>query len=143
SYPDLFLGMEKLKKKWVLSNSSRDLQVREEWQEFERTFETLKEKAGKIDKTLQPSTDAIRSRLKKAVDNLEKKFLRAEKRNQAHALNQLEALKNRYFPSGLQERSENFGAIYARQGEAFIDALIESFHPLDFKFTIVEFAEKN
>lgn len=142
TYPDLFQDPELVKKKWVLKYSENDLQLRREWQELDQVFVKLKEKAGKIDKSLQPSTEAIQSRLKKALENLEKKLIRAEKRNHAASLRHIDAMREKFFPKGsLQERSENFGLLYAKHGKNFIDCLIAAFHPLDFKFTIIEFDE--
>jgi bacillithiol synthase len=139
-----FKDPEAIKKEWVLEHSDKDLHVNEEWQELEAVFKKLKSKAGVIDRTLQPSTEAIQARLKTALRNLEKKFLRAEKRNHETSLKQILTLKEKYFPNGsLQERSENFGTFYSRYGRQFIDGLIEAFHPLEFKFTIIEFEEKN
>ncbi|MGB4399645.1 MAG: bacillithiol biosynthesis BshC, partial [Daejeonella sp.] len=88
---------------------------------------------------LVASSDAVNARLNKALKTLEGKLMRAEKRNYSDALNQIDSLKTQLFPrSGLQERTENFGLFYVKYGRSFIDALIESFKPLDQKFTIIE-----
>jgi hypothetical protein len=51
----------------------------------------------------------------------------------------IEQVKTKLFPNGgLQERSENFGLFYVKQGKTFIQTLIENFKPLDLKFTILE-----
>ena len=85
------------------------------------------------------SAAAVEVRLKKAMENLEKKLLKAEKRKHTGALEQLEKIHAHVFPrGGLQERSENFGPYFAGQGPAFIDTLIENFHPLEGKFTLFQ-----
>ncbi len=143
-YPAIFRDPALLKNQWVLNNSEADLHLHQEWQELSHIFEKMKAKAGIIDKTLEPSTEAILARLKKALDNLEKKMLRAEKRKHETSLNQVLSIKDKYFPGGsLQERTENFGVYYATYGRDFISGLLDAFHPLQFKFSIIEFEEKN
>jgi uncharacterized protein YllA (UPF0747 family) len=105
---------------------------------MESLFEKIKLRAYKIDPTLSPSAAAVQARLKKAMDNLEKKLIRAEKRNYSVRLEQLTAVKAELFPKdSLQERSENFGLMYVKWGQSFIDELIRLFEPLDFKFTVL------
>jgi len=101
-------------------------------------FDQIKVRAQKIDATLSPSTEAVQARLKHAIDNLEKKLLKAEKRNYATRLSQLDQTKADLFPKdSLQERTENFGKLYVKWGQGFIDELIQHFKPLDFHFTII------
>ena len=72
--------------------------------ELNAIFGKIKLRAHKIDPSLGPSTDAVKARLKKAVNNLEKKLLKAEKRNHEDALIQIERVKDKLFPNGgLQE----------------------------------------
>ena len=81
---------------------------------------------------------SILKRLKKALDNLEKKLIKAEKKNHETRLQQIDQVKAELFPkNSLQERTENFGMLYVRWGQQFIDELINHFEPLDFKFTVL------
>jgi len=106
--------------------------------EFNAIFGKIKLRAHKIDPSLGPSTDAVKARLKKAVNNLEKKLLKAEKRNHQDALIQIDRIKEKLFPGGaLQERTDNFAELYLKHGKEFIPDLVKSFNPLDFKFTIL------
>ena len=53
-------------------------------------------------------------------------------------LEQIDQIKAELFPKdSLQERTENFGLLYVRWGQQFIDELIKHFEPLDFKFTVL------
>lgn len=138
-FTDIFKKTEELRKEWVKSHSAHVLNLDEEMQGFANIFEKLKTRASKIDPTLVASSDAVNARLNKALKTLEGKLMRAEKRNYSDALNQIDSLKSQLFPrGGLQERTENFGLFYVKYGRSFIDALIESFKPLDQKFTIIE-----
>lgn len=136
---DIFKDTDTIKKEWVLKNSRNNLSLHDEMTEFNALFEKLKLRASKVDPTLVASTDAINARLKHALGNLEKKFLKAEKRNHESILQQIDGLKDKYFPgAGLQERSENFGIYYVKYGRLLVAELIKHFKPLDMKFTILE-----
>jgi bacillithiol biosynthesis cysteine-adding enzyme BshC len=134
----LFLTADAIKKAWVAKHSKHTLNLTEEWREFSAIFEKIKLRGHKIDPTLTPSTEAVQARLKHAIDNLEKKLVKAEKVNYQSRLAQVEHIKADLFPNdSLQERSENFGLFYVKWGQTFIDELIRNFEPLEFKFTVL------
>ena len=138
NFEDIFEETSTLQKSWIEKHSSHQLNIQQEWEQLSLIFEGLKTRVSKIDLTLNASTEAVKTRLKKALDNLEKKLIRAEKRNFEEAIEAIEKIRNILFPGGgLQERKENFGLFYVKYGDDFIAELIESFHPLDFKFTIL------
>ncbi|MDB5089397.1 MAG: bacillithiol biosynthesis cysteine-adding enzyme BshC [Mucilaginibacter sp.] len=135
---DLFKTSDTIKNDWIKKHSCHNLSLTEEWRELTSVFEKIKLRAYKIDNTLAPSADAVQARLKHAIDNLEKKLIKAEKRNYLTRLEQVEHIKGDIFPKdSLQERSENFGLFYVKWGQKFIDELIRHFEPLDFKFTVL------
>jgi uncharacterized protein YllA (UPF0747 family) len=135
---DLFKSTDTIKNEWVKKHSEHTLTLQEEWRELQAVFEKLKLRSHKIDATLAPSAEAVQARLKKAVDNLEKKLVKAEKRNYHTRLEQIDQIKSDLFPKdGLQERTENFGLMYVKWGQQFIDELIRNFEPLDFKFAVL------
>lgn len=136
---EIFKDAETIKKEWVLKNSRNSLTLQDELTEFNALFEKLKLRACKVDPTLISSTEAVKARLNRALQNLEKKLIKAEKRNYQDTLQQIDGLKQKYFPgNGLQERSENFGIYFVKYGHSFIAELVRHFKPLDFKFTILE-----
>jgi bacillithiol biosynthesis cysteine-adding enzyme BshC len=135
---DLFKSTDDIKNGWVQKHSSHDLTLAEEWREIERTFDKIKLRSHKIDPTLSPSAAAVQARLKHAMDNFQKKLVKAEKRNHQTRLEQIEHIKDDLFPkNNLQERQENFGLSYVKWGQLFIDELIRNFEPLEFKFTVL------
>jgi bacillithiol biosynthesis cysteine-adding enzyme BshC len=138
TFAGIFGETETLKKKYVHLHTQNDLTLSNEWKAIISVFEGLKARAQKIDPTLAPSTEAVEVRLKKALDSLEKKLIRAEKRNFSEALSAIEKIKTQLFPGGgLQERKENFGLFYIKYGDDFILELLKYLKPLDFKFTIL------
>ncbi|HWK98668.1 MAG TPA: bacillithiol biosynthesis cysteine-adding enzyme BshC, partial [Parapedobacter sp.] len=138
TFRSIFKDTEELKKEYVRRHTKHRLTLNDEWMELNGIFSKLRLRAHKIDPSLGPSTDAVKARLKKAINNLEKKLLKADKRNHEDALIQIDRIKEKLFPGGvLQERSENVGPLYVRYGDRLIDELIQYFNPLDFKFTII------
>ncbi len=135
---DLFKSCDHIKNDWIKRHSTHSLSLSEEWRELSGIFEKIKLRAYKIDRTLAPSADAVQARLKHAIDNLEKKLVKAEKINYHTRLEQVEHIKADLFPKdSLQERTENFGLFYVKWGQSFIDELIRNFEPLEFKFTVL------
>ncbi|MGV3763987.1 bacillithiol biosynthesis cysteine-adding enzyme BshC [Parapedobacter sp.] len=138
TFRSIFKDTDELKKEYVRRHTKHRLTLNDEWMELNAIFSKLRLRAHKIDPSLGPSTDAVKARLKKAINNLEKKLLKADKRNHEDALIQIDRIKEKLFPGGvLQERSENMGPLYVRYGDRLIEELIQHFSPLDFKFTII------
>ncbi|MEO6524592.1 MAG: bacillithiol biosynthesis cysteine-adding enzyme BshC [Mucilaginibacter sp.] len=134
----LFKSADELKTQWVKQHSNNNLSLKEEWQQLQVVFDSIKQHSAQIDATLAPSTEAIQARLKHAIDNLERKFVKAEKRNYDTRLSQIDAIKTDLFPGGgLQERNENFGLFYVKFGKQLIAELVDKFEPLEFKFTVL------
>jgi bacillithiol biosynthesis cysteine-adding enzyme BshC len=135
---DIFKTTDLIKNDWVKKHSQHNLSLTEEWRELSAIFERIKLSSFKIDPTLAPSAEAVQARLKKAIDNLEKKLVKAEKINYHTRLEQVDNIKADLFPkNSLQERNENFGLFYVKWGQTFIDELVRNFEPLDFKFTLL------
>ncbi|MFC7525519.1 bacillithiol biosynthesis cysteine-adding enzyme BshC [Parapedobacter sp. GCM10030251] len=138
TFRSIFKTTDELKKEYVRRHTKHRLNLHDEWMELNAIFGKLRLRAHKIDPTLGPSTDAVKARLRKAINNLEKKLLKADKRNHEDALIQIDRIKEKLFPGGvLQERSENFGLLYVKYGDRLISELVAHFEPLAFKFTII------
>ena len=138
TFKSVFKSAEMLKNDFVKRQTKHRLNLQDERMELNAVFGRIKLRTHKIDPSLGPSTEAVKARLKKAVNSLEKKLLKAEKRNYQEALIQIQRLKDKLFPEGgLQERSENFAELYLKHGEDLVPELVKSFNPLDFKFTIL------
>lgn len=138
TFKSIFKSENTLQNDYVRRQTKHRLNLKDEWMEFSAIFGKIKLRTHKIDPSLGPSTEAVKARLKKAIHNLEKKMLKADKRNHDEALIQIGRLKEKLFPGGgLQERSENFAVLYVKHGDELIQELVKHFNPLDFKFTIL------
>jgi bacillithiol biosynthesis cysteine-adding enzyme BshC len=135
---EMFKSADTIKTNWIRKHSDHELSLKEEWNDLQQILEKIKQRSIKIDPTLAQSTSAVQARLEHAIDNLEKKLIRAEKKNHQTRLEQIDHIKAELFPKdSLQERSENFGLFYVKWGQSFIGELIRNFEPLDFKFTVL------
>lgn len=122
---------------WVLKNSKHNLTVGPERTTVSEIFRALQQRAEAIDKTLAPFIAAEGKRTLNSLEKIERKMLRAEKRLQEDKLRQIEAVKDALFPNGsLQERTDNFLNFYQQDGE-FIQKLIATFDPFDFRLHIL------
>lgn len=138
AFSELFKSANTIKSDWVKKHTDKQLSLQDEWQQISAVFDNIKLRACKVDQTLKPSAAAVEARLKHALDKLEGKLLRAEKRNYETRLSQIDGIKAELFPSnGLQERNQNFGTFYVKWGQRFIDELINDFKPLEFEFTVL------
>lgn len=141
---DIFLPTSELQKIWISKNSDANLSLNSEFNHIEKVFDQIKNNANKIDKTLERAAEAAKTKTQHLLGNLEKKFLRAEKRKHAVSLAQIENVKNRLFPTGvLQERVLNIAPMYVNYGEDFLSSLIENFQPLGGDFTLILPSQKS
>jgi bacillithiol synthase len=121
---------------WILQHSPRNLTVGDERSLIIEVFNRLKSRAETIDKTLMPFVAAEGKRALNSLEQIERKFLRAEKRLHGDKLRQIEAVKDALFPNGkLQERTDNFLNFY-QQDRRFIQTLLDGFDPFDFQFSV-------
>jgi bacillithiol synthase len=71
------------------------------------------------------------TKLKKSIELLYGKSIKAEKRKSEELLSSIEKIKNKVFENnGLVERKENFSAYYLKYGRAWIHNMIEKSNPL-------------
>jgi bacillithiol biosynthesis cysteine-adding enzyme BshC len=136
-FKELFEEKNYLFNHWIAKNSNADLSLGNEIKEAELIFKKAKEQAAQIDPTLYKHADAQTKRMIHALEVMEHKMLRAEKRKQEDKLRQVEAVKDYLFPNGSpQERTDNFLNFY-QQDSQFIQMLLACFDPLDFKFNVL------
>lgn len=137
SSKDLFKDIDHLRKEFVKSVTSLDLNLTEEKNKLSRMFEGLHCKAGDMDKTLLPSVKAAEVRAQKILQQIARKFRKAEERKNKDEIRQLYEVKEGLFPGKIpQERKLNFLQFYL-EDHSFLDELYKNFDPLDFSFIIL------
>ncbi len=135
---DLFLTVTVLMEQYARLHTSVKLELQEEIQHLEQTYTLILERATAVDSTLRQHVSALQKQALDALQQLEKKMLRSEKRKHDTYYRQLQQLKTDLFPGeGLQERNENFASFYAKWGPAFLTRLYEASGATEQRFTVL------
>lgn len=110
--------------KIYLEKSNQSFNVQEYKKNITDLFKNLSDEVAKIDKSLVAATESEKQRNLNSLENLEQKANRAVKAKMETEVNQIRAIKLKYFPDGIpQERVENFSAYYAKWGKDFLNVL--------------------
>jgi bacillithiol biosynthesis cysteine-adding enzyme BshC len=140
--PDLFKPEADLLSDWVKRETRNQVYLSLEKQQVTNSYNDIRTVVKNIDVTLQQHVEALQAKALNALNVLEKKILKAEKRKFEAEQRQISKLKSMLFPHDqLQERVENFLPYYARYGAAFIDTLYNNSAVLNDGFVIVELTE--
>ena len=138
SWADLFSKQKDLvnNKTKVLSEINLDLSNLK--MQLNKQFEELYSIANQTDNSFIGALKAQEIKQIKGIDHLEKRLLKAQKRNLQDVLNRSIHLQNALFPNqSLQERQTNFSEFYEENGELLIQTLIEKLQPLEHDFRII------
>ncbi|MEJ0029359.1 MAG: bacillithiol biosynthesis cysteine-adding enzyme BshC [Bacteroidota bacterium] len=134
---DLFKEKNYLFNHWVLNNTRHNLTLGGELRHLELMMNSIKERGVEIDTTLGPLVAAEGTRMRKGMEKVERKMLKAEKRLHKEKLGQIESVKDSLFPNGgLQERVDNFLNFYQKDA-AFIDKMVDALDPFDLRFNVI------
>ncbi len=138
SVEEVFLKQSELLKKKVLEKSEVKVDFSEQKKFLEKQFENLKEIATKTDVSFIGAVNAQEKKQLKGLNNLEKRFLRAEKRKEASLVERIKTLQNELLPNlSLEERQRNFSEFYLEYGEGFVETLKEKLNPLQLEFFVL------
>ncbi|MDA0196234.1 MAG: bacillithiol biosynthesis cysteine-adding enzyme BshC [Bacteroidetes bacterium] len=132
----LFLPLDKLKKQFVAENTDKEIHLDHEISHVRAVFETIKEKAMEVDKSLGGLAGAEQAKTLKSLENIEKRIKKSEEQNQQVGIQQIESVKEKLFPHGhLQERHDNFLNFYVND-DNFLQELMDKFDPFNYSFHI-------
>ncbi len=135
---DFFQSEDELLKQIVTRNAAYPVLLNGNLEKASELFEQIKTQALRVDLTLSRHVHSIKAKSLKALRELEKKMLRAEKRKYADQQRQIQTIKAALFPNnGLQERVENFSGFYAKWGKSFIEKLYENSLAFEQEFTVL------
>jgi bacillithiol biosynthesis cysteine-adding enzyme BshC len=138
SNTDIFLSAQKLKEKFVETNSQVKFDIKAENEAISQLFDQILQKAGLVDKSLEGFVGAEKQKTLKSIENIEKRLEKAEEQKLDTEIKQLLAFKDKLFPEGdLQERVDNLLNFYLNQPD-FIDFLRQTFDPFSFKFYLLQ-----
>jgi bacillithiol biosynthesis cysteine-adding enzyme BshC len=136
---DVFKPEEELVKQYITEHSADDWQTSNEAEALEQLFAQVSQKVTTLDSTLEKAAAAALTKMKRQLEVLEKKMLRAEKRKLETEVARISKLKRKLFPGhGLQERVDNFMEYYLEYGPAFFDMVKEGTDVFDPQFLVIE-----
>lgn len=136
---EVFKSIDELSKEYIAAHTHHEWETKEEYTAIEEQLLKTKAKAAKLDSTLEASAEAALTRIRKQMQVLEQKMLRAEKRKMEVQMERIQRMKDELFPNGsLQERTENFISFYPEEGQAFFDVIKDATKALDHKFLFIE-----
>ncbi|MFD1162963.1 bacillithiol biosynthesis cysteine-adding enzyme BshC [Hwangdonia seohaensis] len=140
SKADIFLKPDAFINKKVRQISDIDIDFSPQKAQLKTQFEALYQMAEQTDKSFLGAVKAQEVKQLKGLDNLEKRLLKAQKRQLADQVSRMRDLQRVLFPNGsLQERNTNFSEFYLEYGESLIVKLIENLKPLKGDFSILTF----
>lgn len=138
SWNEIFMSQELLSNKKVKEFSNFTIDFSEQKEVLKQQFKALHEIALKTDKSFIGAVKAQEAKQLKGLDNLEKRFLKAEKRVHSETVNRIVSLQNELFPNNnLQERNVNFSEYYFEFGTKLKEELLRELNPLSEEFKII------
>ena len=139
SLEDVFQNQNELLKAKVLSTSDEKVDFFKQKEVLKQQFLVLRELAEKTDNSFIGAVNAQEKKQLNGLGNLEKRWLRAEKRRNKDLVDRIITLQNEILPNeSLEERQRNFSEYYLEYGDALIKALKENLKPLQLEFTVLE-----
>ena len=137
SLQEIFLPTEDLLKQRVKSQSQHKLELSSPLKAIKDVYDSINHQATAVDATLEKLVAAEERKAEKSLEKIEKKLLKAEKRNQQTLVDRIYAIKDSLFPNnGLQERKDNFLNFYLADPQ-FVNYCLASFDPFDLRFHII------
>ena len=101
-------------------------------------FIELREISINIDKSFVGALNAQEKKQLKGLDDLEKKLIKAEKRNYETQINNVKSIFESLHPNNIdQERYLNFGDFYSYKGQEFIDYIVDKVLISDDKILVI------
>lgn len=138
NWADVFQKQEDLINKKTKEYSNFTIDFSKQKAFLKKQFEDLYTIANQTDKSFLGAVKAQEIKQLKGLDTLEKRLLKAEKRNLNTRLEQIISIQNALFPSkSLQERKDNFATFYVSHGEVLISILLKELKPLENEFTVI------
>jgi len=138
SWEELFLKTDDFLQKKTKDFAQHVFDFEQQKQFLKEQFTALKEVTLQTDKSFIGAVNAQEAKQIKGLENLEKRYFKAERLKNQDQLDRMLDLKIALFPNNsLQERVDNFSTLYVDYGKEMVDTLLENLHPLDQNYVII------
>ena len=135
---DLFTSNLDLEVSYVKVNAKHNLSLEASIESMKILYSQIQNQAIQVDATLGDHTMNLSVQSIKKLMELEKKILKAEKKNQAIALERIQHIKGELFPqNSLQERVDNFAEWVGEYGWDWVEAVLKNSQTLNHSFIIL------
>lgn len=138
TWEELFLKTEAFTKKKTLDLSENAFDFEQQKNFLREQFDTLKKLTLQTHPSFIGAVNAQETKQIKGLENLEKRYYKAERLKNKEQLDRMLDMKIALFPNNsLQERVDNFSTLYAEFGQKMMDELLENLHPLEQNYSII------
>lgn len=138
SWEELFLKTDDFIQKKTKDFAQHVFDFEQQKQFLKDQFTALKEVTLQTNKSFIGAVNAQEAKQIKGLENLEKRYFKAERLKNQDQLDRMLDLKIALFPNNsLQERVDNFSTLYVEFGQKMIDELLENLHPLEQNYAII------
>jgi bacillithiol biosynthesis cysteine-adding enzyme BshC len=135
----IFRPAEDLMEEYIRIHSDRQLSLEQPLQELRILYGTVKNISGEVDKTLEQHVERLEVQAIQKLEELEKKIVRAEKKNHEEVRRRIYDVREILFPqNNLQERIDNFIPWFALYGKKYFDELLMYSPAFEQVFTLLE-----
>ena len=141
SWNEIFIPQKELSDKKTKEFSTFSIDFSEQKTILQQQFEALQQIALQTDKSFLGAVKAQEAKQIKGLENLEKRLLKAERKNHASKLERIIEMQNELFPNQtLQERKANFAEYHSfvESYVLFFALLFANTKPLDQNFSILK-----
>ena len=138
SWNEIFMSQKSLSDKKTKEFSAFTIDFSEQKAILQKQFEALHQIALQTDKSFTGAVKAQEKKQIQGLENLEKRLLKAERKNHASKLERIFEIQNELFPNkSLQERTQNFSTFASEVDdfESFILKIQFKLNPLAQNFT--------
>ncbi len=138
SLEDIFLKQSSFINKKIREISNINIDFSPQKEHLRQQFVDLHRLAEQTDKSFSGAVRAQEAKQIKGLERLEKRLLKAQKRQLRDQVIRMADLQNEMFPNqSLQERALNFSELYLEYGRELIPMLFEALQPLKHEFTVI------
>ena len=138
SLEDLFKPLLELELDYIKNQTKENLALTKHIASLNDLYTSIQQDVIKIDTSLGDHAKNLSIQAQKKLALLEKKMIRAEKREQQTSIDRIQAIKGSLFPkNSLQERVENFSEWVGAYGWDWVEAVLENSTTLKPSFTII------
>ena len=135
---DVFLPIDTLKKNWI-QNQLQIHAFEKQWILHDALFDSYKTYTDLLPKQFLKSIAAHEAKSKKVQIRMQKKLIAAFKKKEELAMQQIDLLRENYFPNNtLQERYENFIPYYLQFGNDLFENILQHITPFGNQFLLLQ-----